>query len=189
MAEDWLFRMTAVHNQLQATLKGVNDRRSELSQKMEGKEARRYTLGDQVLVDWRNLTIPEGIRALSDRWIGPYKVIEDRWNGYAYKLDIPIRTRIRRVIHVSLLKLYRDAPFREAPIRSTPLKDPVLGQSDTMIIDPSEDILFHIEKFVDLKWFGSPRERMVKYRVRWEGYKPAEDTWQSKEETKWPGSV
>ena len=148
-AEDWLFRMTAVHNQLQGTLKVVNDRRSELSQKMEGKEARGYKVGDQVLVDRRNLKIPEGIRALSDQWIGPYKGIEDRWNGYAYKLDIPIRTRIRRVIHVSLLKLFRDAPFREAPIRSTPLKDPVLGQSETMIIDPPEDILIHMEKFVD----------------------------------------
>ena len=86
---------------------------------------------------------------MSDRWIGPYKVIEDRWDGYAYKLDIPIRTRIHRVIHVSLLKAYRDAPFQEAPIRSTPLKHPVLGQSDTMTIDPLEDILFHIENFVD----------------------------------------
>ena len=47
-------------------------------------------------------------------------------------------------------------------------------------IDPPEDMLFHIEKFVDSKWFGSPRERMVKYRVRWQGYKPAGDTWQSK---------
>ena len=108
-AEDWLFRMTAVHNQLQATLKAVNHRRSELSQKLTGivKEARRYKVGDQVLVDRRNLTIPEGIRALSAHWIGPYKVIEDRWDGYAYKLDITIGTRIRRVIHFCLLKLLR----------------------------------------------------------------------------------
>ena len=78
---------------------------------MEGKEARRYKVGDQVLVDRRNLTIPEGIRTLSDRRIGPYKVIVDRWDGHAYKLDILIRTRIYRVIHVSLLKPYREAPF------------------------------------------------------------------------------
>ena len=107
-AEDWLFRMTAVHTQLQATLKAVNDRRSKLSQKLTGigKEARRHKVGDQVLVDRRNLMIPEGIRALSDRSIGPYKVIEERWDGYAYTLDIPIRTRIHRVIHVSLLTPY-----------------------------------------------------------------------------------
>ena len=81
----------------------------------------------------------------------------DRWDGHGYKLDIPIRTHIHRVIHVSLLKPYRDAPFRHALIRTTPLKDPVLRQSDTMTIDPPEDIVFHIGKFVDSKWFGSPR--------------------------------
>ena len=75
-AEDWLFRMTAVQTQLQATLKSINDRR--LSQKVEDKEGRRYQVGDQVLVDRRNPTVPEGLRALSGRWIGPYKVIEDR---------------------------------------------------------------------------------------------------------------
>ena len=141
-----------------------------MSQKAEGtgKEATRYKVCDQVLVDRRNLTIPEGIRALSDRWIGPYKVIEDRWDGYAYKLDIPIRVRIHRVIHVSLLKPYQDAPIRTRTARP---RDPILGQSDAI-----KDILFHIEGFVDSKWFGSPRERIVKYGVRRQGYQPAEDT-------------
>ena len=68
--------MTTVHNQIHATLKAVNDRRSELSQKTDSKEARKYRVGDMVLVDWRNLTIPDGgKRALSDHWIGPFKVI------------------------------------------------------------------------------------------------------------------
>ena len=66
-AEDWLYRLTTVHNQIHATLKAVNDRRSELSQKMDGKEARKYKVGDMVLVDRRNLTISDGgKRALSD---------------------------------------------------------------------------------------------------------------------------
>ena len=99
---------------LHATLKGINDRESALFQDIDEKGvhkgARRYKVGDWVLVDRRNLTIPEGgKRALSDRWIGPFKVIEDRWDGYAYKVDIPARTRIHRVIHVSLLKPYKDA--------------------------------------------------------------------------------
>ena len=77
---------------------------------MDGKEARKYRVGDMVLVDRRNLTIPDGgKRALSDRWIGPFKVVMDKWDGHAYKVDIPARTRIHVVIHVSLLKPYRDA--------------------------------------------------------------------------------
>ena len=67
-AENWLYRMTTVHNQIHAILKAVNERRSELSQKIDGKEARKYKVGEMVLVDRRNLTIPNGgKRALSDR--------------------------------------------------------------------------------------------------------------------------
>ena len=96
-----------VYNQILATLKAVNNRRSELSKRLleKGKQARRYKVGDKVLVDRRNLTIPEGTtRALSGRWIGPYKITKDKWDGHAYELDIPARTRIHKVIHVSLLK-------------------------------------------------------------------------------------
>ena len=55
-----------------------------------------------------------------------------------------------------------------------------------MNIDEPEDTLFNIEKFVDSRWFGIGPDRVVKYRVRWLGYKPADDTWQSIEETGWP---
>ena len=183
-AEDWLYRMTKVHNQTHATLKAVNDRRSAISQKMVGQEARKYKVGDWVLVDRRNLTIPEGIRALSDRWIGPYKVIKDVWDGHAYKLDIPIRTRIHGVIHVSLLKPYKEA--RTIP----PPRDPILGQPDAASTDAPQDILYHIDKFIDSRWFGKPGDpnRAVKYRVRWLGYKAAEDTWQTIEESGWPAT-
>ena len=67
-AEDWLYRITTVHNQIHATLKTVNDCRSELSQRLDGKEARKYQVGDMVLVDRRNLTIPDrGKKVLSDQ--------------------------------------------------------------------------------------------------------------------------
>ena len=42
---------------------------------------------------------------------------------------------------------------------------------------------------MDSRWFGSGgTNRVVKYRVRWEGYRAADDTWQSVEETGWPAS-
>ena len=41
------------------------------------KEARKYKVGNMVLVDRRNLTILEGKRGMSYRWIGPFKVIMD----------------------------------------------------------------------------------------------------------------
>ena len=181
-AEDWLYRMTTVHNQVHATLKAVNERRVASSPQ---DRARKYSVGDQVLVDRRNLTFPAGTKkSLSDRWIGPYRVITDRWNGYAYGLDIPARTRIHPVIHVSLLKPYRDS-VQGAPVRQ---RDPVLGVRDAALVDEGEDILFHVKEFVDSRWFGVGAGRVVKYRVRWQGYGPVDDTWQTIDESGWPAS-
>ena len=173
--------MTILHSQIHVTLNAVNDRRSQLSQRMDSKEARKYRVGDTVLVDLRNLTIlNRGKRALFDRWIGLFKVIMDRWDGHAYKVDISARTRIYEVIHVSLLKSYQDVRPPTTPW------DPVLGQPDTVTTDTQEDILFHIDKFIDSQWFGKAPNRVVKYRVRCLGYKATEDTWQTIEESGWP---
>ena len=113
----------------------------------------------------------------------------DKWDGYAYKVDIPARTRIHAVIHVSLLKPYKEARTitGKAPPPPVP-RDPVLGQPDAASTDAQEDILYHIDKFIDSRWFGKPGDRVVKYRVRWLGYKPAEDTWQTIEKSGWPAT-
>ena len=109
--------------------------------------------------------------------------------------DIPARTRIHRVIHVSLLKPYRARDAQSASTTSDAYnapppvpRDPVLGQPDAASTDTQEDILFHVERFIDSRWFGKATNRVVKYRVRWQGYKPAEDTWQTIEESGWPAS-
>ena len=179
-AEDWLCRMTTVHNQIHATLKTVNERRVTSS---PTDKARKYCIGDQVLVDRRNLTVLVGTsKSLSDRWIGPYKVITDHWDGNAYGLDIPARIRIHPVIHVSLLKPYHDA-VQVAPTRQ---RDPVLGVQDAASTDQEKDILFNIAECMDSRWFGTGPARVVKYRVRWQGYGSSDDTWQTIDESGWP---
>ena len=67
-AEEWPFGVTAVHNQVHATLKTVNDHRLELSRRLmeNGKEACRYKAGDKVLVDRRT--------SQSQRGPGPYRI-------------------------------------------------------------------------------------------------------------------
>ena len=194
-AEEWLDRMTQVHNQIHATLRAVNDKRSELGMRRTGANgdrvmgngARRFQVGDKVLVDWRNLTLRKNTRgmkvarALSDRWIGPYVVVKDKWDGHAYELDIPAMTHIHKVIYVSLLKPYHT---RSAPPLATPV-DLVLGQPDLQDVDTPDNIQYRVEKFVDSRWFPSG----VKYQVRWLCYKAAADTWQTVEESGWPATL
>ena len=63
-------------------------------------------------MDRRNLTVKDGVRKLSDKFIGPFKVAA-KVGSYAYRLKLPRRMRMHNVIHVSLLKPYhgtRDGP-------------------------------------------------------------------------------
>ena len=82
-AEEWLDRMMEVHSQIATTLKKINDKRSELSL----EKARKFKVGDWVLVDRRNLSVKAGNnRSLTQKWIGPYQVIKTAgshaWAGY-----------------------------------------------------------------------------------------------------------
>ena len=76
------------------------------------------------------------------------------------------------------LEALRKYGFVGSPAGAPPLvlTDPVLGQPDATTTDAQEDILFHIDKFIDSRWFGRGPDRVVKYRVRWLGYKAVEDT-------------
>ena len=110
-------------------------------------------------------------------------MVKDKWDGHAYELDIPAMTRIHRVIHVSLLKPFRTRSAA-APAPSPP-HDPVLGRADATAVEEQDEVQYRVEKFVDSRRFA---EGGVKYRVRWLGYKAAEDTWQTVEETGWPAT-
>ena len=65
--EEWLDRMTAGYNDIYNILKHINAKRSGLSL----DKVSTYYPGDKVLVDRRNLTIKEGNRSLTQKYIGP----------------------------------------------------------------------------------------------------------------------
>ena len=75
-AEEWLDRMTAVHNQILTTLRDVNNRRintttmatdTATTARANTTKVRTNRVGDQVLVNRRNLTILGGVRSLLDK--------------------------------------------------------------------------------------------------------------------------
>src|SRR5258706_12841394 len=137
--------MTTVHSQIQATLKKINDRRSELSL----EKSRQFKVGDQVLVDRRNLTVKAGNnRSLTQKWIGPYKVIKVV-GRHAYKLELPKGIRLHHVIHTTMLK-----PFKTRE-----------GDDQMEVDDEQDELFYEVEGILDSRRFG----RTVKYRVRWKG--------------------
>ena len=108
-AEAWLGRMETVNRDFYGLL------RQEMSQRVKQSavdKSRKFNTGDMVLVDRCNLTVKDGVRKLSDKFISPFKVAAEV-GSYAYRLELPRCMRMHNVIHVSLLKPYngtRDGP-------------------------------------------------------------------------------
>jgi len=57
-------------------------------------------------VDHWNFQVRAGNnRSLTNKWIGPYKVLE-AIGSYAYRLEVPEGTRWHNVVHTTLLKAF-----------------------------------------------------------------------------------
>jgi hypothetical protein len=80
----------------------------------------KYEVGDLVMLSTEKLAVGKG--KLSDRWVGPFPVIEVRDNGVNVKLELPQEyNRIHDVFHVEKLKRFVpsaiDWPGRAQPRR------------------------------------------------------------------------
>ena len=101
--EEWLDQMTTVHSQIQSTLKKINDWCSEL--RLE--KSRQFKVGDQVLIDRRNLTVKaENNQSLTQKWIGSYTIIKAA-GCYAYKLELPKSIRLHPIIYTTMVKPFK----------------------------------------------------------------------------------
>jgi hypothetical protein len=85
-----------------------------------------YKVGDLVMLSTANLPIGQG--KLTDRYIGPLKILEVRDNGVNVKLELPkefIHERTHPVFHVEKLKRFTPSsiewPGRVQPPRPTPV--------------------------------------------------------------------
>jgi len=137
--EEWLDRITTVHNQVHDTLKQINNKRSTIHL----EKARRFAVNDWVLVDRRNLQIRAGNnRSLTNKWIGPYKVLK-AIGSHAYQLEVPEGTRWHNVVHTTLLK-----PFHR--------------RDEDQDMDEDDPDVYEVESIVNSRKIRG----VVKYRVR-----------------------
>ena len=148
--------MEKVHREIYSLL------RKEKSQRMQRgpqDKSRKFKAGDMVLVDRRNLTIKDGTRKLSDKFIGPFEVTA-AIGSYAYRVKLPQRMRMHNVIHVSLLKPYKGERTEGWRLQDAP---------ETAV-----------EQYQAQAILDSKKQRGgVVYRIRWVGYEEEEDTWES----------
>lgn len=119
-----------------------------------------FSIGDWVMLASTNLRQQRPNKKLSDRYLGPFKVI-GVVGEQAYELELPEKWTIHPVFHVSLLEPYKCRPGENPASRP-----------EAALLDGDEE-WYEIEEILD----DRRRRGRIEYLVRWTGYTPAHNQW------------
>ncbi|GJS33672.1 ty3-gypsy retrotransposon protein [Tanacetum coccineum] len=163
--DDALCERDIVLRQLKHNLLAAKNR-MEQKAKRKRREVE-YQVGDRVFVKlqpYRQLTLAKRLsNKLAKRYYGPYEILE-RIGKVAYRLALPVDSRIHPVFHVSILKPFSRIDTDEVTAlpkevnEGRPLEQPV-------DICGSRGVLHN----------GQPKQQVL---VQWAGRSPEEATWE-----------
>ena len=121
-------------------------------------------MGQKVLLNVKNFTLPEGLTPkFMSKFAGPFAIVERVFKD-VYKLELPPKIKVHPTFHVSLLK---------------PFKEDTLWPDRKQVIRPPPDLVGdHLEYEVEgiLKCRNHKRKGK-EYLVKWQGYHEKEATW------------
>ncbi|CAI5461314.1 unnamed protein product [Closterium sp. Yama58-4] len=120
-------------------------------------------VGDQVLLDTRNLNLSHLPSKLRPRFCGPF-LVEAQVTPVTFRLRLPDTWKLHNAFHVQLLKPYKD-PNQQFQGRQLPPPPPVLVQDEPE---------YEIERVLTHRRRGG---KTLEFLIRWKGYDPTEDSW------------
>ncbi|CAI7897450.1 unnamed protein product [Closterium sp. NIES-54] len=138
----------------------------QTSQKQYADRQRRdhsVAVGDQVLLDTRNLNLSHLPSKLRPRFCGPF-LVEAQVTPVTFRLRLPDTWKLHNAFHVQLLKPYKD-PNQQFHGRQLPPPPPVLIQDEPE---------YEVERVLTHRHRGG---KTLEFLLRWKGYDPAEDSW------------
>ncbi|CAI7807162.1 unnamed protein product, partial [Closterium sp. NIES-53] len=138
----------------------------ENSQKQYADRQRRdhsVAVGDQVLLDTRNLNLSHLPSKLRPRFCGPF-LVQAQVTPVTFRLRLPDTWKLHNAFHVQLLKPYKD-PNQQFQGRQLPPPPPVLVQDE-----PEHEV----ERVLTHRRRGG---KTLEFLLRWKGYDPTEDSW------------
>ncbi|QRW27796.1 Retrotransposable element Tf2 protein [Rhizoctonia solani] len=157
IADDRAKQLAETIQAVQASIKWAQERYKQAD---TGKPPPEFQPGGKVWLLASNITLQRPNKKLDHKQYGPFPVIE-RIGFHAYCLALPETMKIHDVFHVSLLSAFKQDT--EFDCTFTPLPPVITAEGEEE---------YKVDKFVD--W--AAEDRIWKYRVRWKGYAPHEDT-------------
>ncbi|CAI5459296.1 unnamed protein product [Closterium sp. Yama58-4] len=145
---------------------GQTERLNQNSQKQYADRQRRdhsVAVGNQVLLDTRNLNLSHLPSKLRPRFCGPF-LVEAQVTPVTFRLRLPDTWKLHNAFHVQLLKPYKD-PNQQFQGRQLPPPPPVLVQDEPE---------YEIERVLTHRRHGG---KTLEFLIRWKGYDPTEDSW------------
>src|SRR6266850_2434325 len=127
----------------------------------------RWTIGQRVWLDGKNLPLSYGTIKLAPRHYGPF-TIDKVISLVAYHLELPAQWNIHPVFHASLLTPYIEMDSH-GPNFSRPPPDLIKGENE-----------YEVETIRKHRHFG--KNKKLQYLLKWKGYPKSDNTWEPVEQ-------
>jgi hypothetical protein len=131
----------------------------------------RWTIGQLVWLEGKNLPLPYGTAKLAPRRHGPFKVTQII-SPVAVRLELPPRWNIHPVFHGNLL----------TPYTETPSHGPNFTRPPPDLIDGEEE--YEVEQIRSHRTWG--RSKTLQYLIKWKGYPESDNTWENADQAHAP---
>jgi hypothetical protein len=133
--------------------------------------ASKYSQGQHVWLEGKNLPISHGTIKLSPKRYGPFTITK-LISPVASQLDLPVSWNIHPVFHNSLLTPYIETSAH-GPNFMRPPPDLINGEAE-----------YEVEAIRSHRHFG--KNKRLQYLLKWKGYPEADNIWESEDQLNAP---
>jgi hypothetical protein len=131
----------------------------------------KYTQGQHVWLEGKNLPISHGTAKLSQKWYGPF-FITKLISPVTSQLDLPASWNIHPIFHNNLLTPYVETNAH-GPNFTRPPPDLINREAE-----------YEVEAIRNHCYFG--KNKKLQYLLKWKGYPEADNTWETKDQLNAP---